>query len=107
MDNRRIVCAAIRHKLDGRLICGPRHFDETMWCQILGISRAEWKRTEDDTRKLPPDIAHWSQADQGFIDQHGEFLTREEAWPIAAAAGQILSDQRNWQHGCLHSEHLY
>jgi hypothetical protein len=31
-----------------------------------------------------------SVAEQGFVDQHGVFLTREEAMEIARAAGQIV-----------------
>ena len=31
----------------------------------------------------------WVNAEQGFIDQFGDFLTREEAWKIADSMGQI------------------
>ena len=69
---RLIVCAALLNK-DGRIVCGPRHFDQTMMGQI----------------KDRPDVNTWRDADQGFIDQHGVYLTREEAWEIAELEGQI------------------
>lgn len=34
-------------------------------------------------------IDFWRGSEQGFVDQFGTFLTREEALPIARAAGQI------------------
>jgi hypothetical protein len=47
--------------------------------------------------------------DQGFLDQHGVFLSRTEAWKVAEAAGQILrrvgGDDANG--GTLFSENLY
>lgn len=44
--------------------------------------------------------------DQGFIDQWGLFLTREEAWTVAVEKGQIRR-QVNTPEGTLYSEHLY
>jgi hypothetical protein len=32
----------------------------------------------------------WKLAEQGFVDQIGTFMTREEAWIVAENAGQIL-----------------
>lgn len=68
---RMVVCAAIKHQCTYDLIVGPRHFDATMACWI--------ERSGMD----------WHRAEQGFIDQHGEFLSRQEAWKVADAAGQI------------------
>lgn len=89
---RRIVCAAIRNKRDGSLILGPRHFDSVMRDAIKESKRMTW-----------------NNADQGFIDQQGKFLTREEAYIVATAAGQIIKqvggDTVNG--GTLHSENLY
>lgn len=62
--DRRVVCAALRH--GSVIICGPRHWDAI--CR--GSSKDGWE--------------------QGFVDQRGEFLTREEAWTVAFCAGQIL-----------------
>jgi hypothetical protein len=83
----RIVCAALLHE-SGAIICGARHFDAVMGEQIKRDSR------------------DWSRADQGFIDAHGEYLSRETAWVIADFHGQIIRD-RDWSTGVLHSEHLY
>lgn len=84
----RIVCAALRHS-SGAIICGPRHFDERM------IEQIENSRHKD-----------WRQAEQGFVDAWGQFLSREEAWVVALFHGQIYRD-RDWFNGLLHSEHLY
>lgn len=83
---RRIVCAA--NKNGDLLVLGARHFDMTMnrTIEMLGLEEADWE--------------------QGFIDQHGEFLTREEAWVVAEAAGQII--RRVGGDGKrLYSENLY
>jgi hypothetical protein len=82
-----IVCAALRHE-SGDIICGARHFDRVM---VLQIQR---------------DGRDWRRADQGFIDTHGEFLSRETAWVIASFHDQIVGDSA-WNYGRLHSEHLY
>lgn len=45
-------------------------------------------------------------AEQGFIDQFGEFMTRKEAWTVAEAAGQIKYP-KDYCKGTLYSEDLY
>jgi hypothetical protein len=57
---------------DGLVVCGPRHFDSVMHAQLRAAGGER------------------SVAEQGFVDQHGVFLTREEAMEIARAAGQIV-----------------
>ena|SRR5665213_1626441 len=94
----RIVCAACKHT-DGRIVCGPRHFDETMWKQILNVPVLDY-------RELNTVEVTWSNAEQGFINQFGTFYTREQAWVIALDNGQIIR-YNDWQTGTLHSEHLY
>lgn len=89
---RRVVCAANRNNATGIIACGARHFDSVMHRaieQMPSVQRDDWRKSE-----------------QGFIDQHGVFLTREEAWKVAEAAGQIIRCT-DWQIGSLHSEHLY
>ena len=87
---RRIVCAALKSKVSGRVICGARHFDKTMLSQI----------THSGGR------IEWTNAEQGFIDQFSVFVSRQEAWKIAEAAGQIL--RRCGGDGkSLYSENLY
>lgn len=68
-----VVCACNRHRETGRKVCGARHFDSIMREQM------------HDTGGFP----YWNSCEQGFIDQFGQFLTREQAWKIADAAGQI------------------
>jgi hypothetical protein len=80
IPQRVVVCAALRRR--EVIICGPRHWDSI--CR--GTSKDGWE--------------------QGFVDQKGVFLTREEAWPIAKAAGQIIR-RVGGDEGRLYSENLY
>jgi len=85
----RVVCAAIRNS-EGKIICGARHYDGIMHSQIIA------------------DGGNWITADQGFIDQFGTYLTRQEAYLIAKENGQIIRDHENADHGQeLYSENLY
>lgn len=85
---RRVVCAAIRNS-NFEIICGPRHFDAVMQAQI-DVSGGHV----------------WDRADQGFVDQFGNWLSREEAWAVAHAAGQVV--RRVGGDGeRLYSENLY
>jgi hypothetical protein len=87
---RRVVCSAIRAKFTGEVIIGIRHYDEWMG------KFDSWSGWGDPV-------------DQGFIDQYGVFMDREEAWKVAAAADQIIyrcgGDDKNG--GTLYSENLY
>lgn len=92
---RRVVCAANRILLPVKgtyaMVIGPRHYDPTMRAQIASTIGG---------------AAAWRVAEQGFIDQWGTFMTREEALAVALAAGQRI-------HRCggdetrLYSENLY
>lgn len=73
---RRVVCAAIR-AADGELLLGIRHYSPDMNRQI------EARADGDKFRKRGDD-------DQGFVDQWGEWLSREEAYHVAAENGQIV-----------------
>jgi hypothetical protein len=68
---RRVVCAANRHQHSRLVICGARHWDKVMRAQAaaLGTGFKEW--------------------DQGFIDQFGDWMTREEAWGVAVDQNQV------------------
>lgn len=90
MRVRRVVCAALM--LNGNLILGPRHFDDTMWRQIYNIYINSLAAQE---------------AKQGFIDQWGEFMTRAEAFEVATAAGQIIKKTGNPKSKELFSEDIY
>jgi hypothetical protein len=65
VPRRMVVCAALRDR-NGTIICGPRHWDSI--CR--GTSHDGWE--------------------QGFVDQRGVFLNREEAWLVAEGANQII-----------------
>lgn len=67
-----IVCAANRHRDTGLIVAGARHYDAVMREQMYANGG----------------FPFWNNCDQGFIDQRGEFLTREEALVIALANGQ-------------------
>lgn len=73
---RRVVCAAIR-AADGSLLLGIRHYSRDMHEQI---------RQRDDGGIFK----HRHDEDQGFVDQHGVYMSRKEAYQVALAAGQIL-----------------
>lgn len=82
-----IVCAANKLK-SGLIVTGARHHDKIMNAQI---------KASNET--------HIGEI-QGFIDQYGDFLTREQALDIA-----LKSDQRKYRCGGdrnqLFSENLY
>lgn len=87
LSRRFVVCAACRHPGSGRIIAGPRHWDKVMREHLHPADRPmTWE--------------------QGFIDQFGLFLTREEAWAVAVGKGQIRR-QIDTPPGTLYSEHLY
>ena len=89
-NNRVVVCAANRSRVTKRIVCGARHWDKIMRSQALG-----------DSVILTPE---WLGAEQGFIDQRGEWMTRQEAWLVAEAACQI---KHIHTEGTLYSEDLY
>lgn len=88
-NNRRIVCSAVLYK-DGTMLVGPRHFDSVMRSQYkhFGIKDSE------------------SESQQGFLDQYGAFLTREEAYVVAKRQSQIIR-RCGGDDGKLFSENLY
>lgn len=90
--NKRVVCAAIRNKKNGRIITGARHYDSLMIATI-NYSKEDWDKPRD--------------VEQGFIDQYGNFLTREEAFIIASENNQIIRKCGSEHSGKLYSENLY
>ena len=87
-----IVCAAMRDRKTGNVLCSARHWDSfTHW---LFDSPQASKEFDDE---------------QGFVDNKRNFLTREEAWKVALESGQIKyrcgGDTING--GTLFSENLY
>lgn len=92
--NQRVVCAAVRNRESGVVICGARHYDQVMRLAINSLV------TDEDARKK------WYHSEQGFIDQFGAFLTRQEAWMIAFGEDQIRRRVGS-DDGHLYSENLY
>lgn len=85
--NRRVVCAA--NKLaSGLIVCGARHHDSIMNAQIKAC-----------------DQTHVGEV-QGFIDQFGQFMTREEALVVASRQSQIRRNSE-YETDMLYSENLY
>lgn len=75
-SKRRVVCAAIR-AADGDVLLGIRHYSADMHRQI-------------EARRDGEKFTHRHDDDQGFVDQRGVYMTREEAFGVAQAAGQIF-----------------
>lgn len=94
--HRRVVCAAIRAS-DGDVLLGIRHYSRDMHHQI-------------EQRVDGHKFKHRVDPDQGFVDQHGRYMTREEAYVVATEAGQIVRPEAcgNGLAGPkLYSEGLY
>ena len=103
--SRQVVCAAIRHRKTGLIVCGARHMDDIMRAQIRAIFPIRyflWKRVLRHFRCGNP-FTRW---DQGFIDQKQVYLTRTQAWELAVEAGQIQW-AKDRPPGELFSEDLY
>lgn len=102
----RIVCAANRNSYSGEIAIGVRHFCPIMHenvmlrCKVLGKDPMD---TKDEHAMA------WRTSEQGFIDQHGKFYNRQEAWKIAEENGQILRScgGDSAYDGTLYSENLY
>ena len=82
-----VVCAA--NKIGDVVLCGARHWDKVMrkQAEAMGIK--------------------CGNEEQGFIDQFGDFLTREEAMLIVKKNGQRFDIERNGGDVALFSEGLY
>ncbi len=95
---RRIVSAANRFRLKTGgfiVVPGARHYSPDMAAVI-------------DLLEEQLDTRHVYGEDQGFIDQWGEYHTREEALVIATHAGQINTiRQKGAPYDTLFSEDLY
>lgn len=86
----RIISAAMKIP-GGNIICSPRHWDSVAHMQVNNSLQHEvWKR----------------EAVQGFVDQHCQFYTRQEAWIVATRQNQIVR-RVGGDEGILYSENLY
>ncbi len=78
-------------------MCGPRHHDSTMNLII---------KTLCDAGKI--EYTQCAFGDQGFVDQWGVFMTREEAMVVALENGQVNATRDDCRVGSrLYSENLY
>ena len=86
-----ITRAAVRINIDDKEIIIPchRHCDSF---QIIKALRPEWR-------------AQYHDADQGFLNEHEEFLSRKEAWDEAMRCHQIIHYTEF--PGTLYSEDLW
>ncbi len=95
-----IVCSANRYRnTEGgyTLVLGARHCDELMVAQLL-----HYRKTGLIAEKT------WCQGkDQGFIDQWGVYMDRDEGLRVATAAGQIGLHRPKCPGDWLCSEDLY
>ena len=87
-----IVCAACRYGL--LILCGARHWDRVMSDQYLLAKQ---------TGAYPGT----GQFEQGFIDQFGTFINREDALKIARNSGQLEGRKKHPPEHLLFSEDLY
>ena len=72
---RRVVCAAIR-AADGDVLIGIRHYSADMRKQIEERADGHKFKTRYDE-------------DQGFVDQWGYFMSREEAYMVALETNRL------------------
>lgn len=101
MTDHRIVCAANKYyfsfeggkEIEELVICGARHYDLVMRKQISVIDEYYWSCKFKE--------------EQGFLDNHGNFLTREDAFIVAERNGQIIRQCGNLNSRQLFSENLY
>lgn len=84
---RHVVCAALRN-CQGQIICGARHYDHVMRIQIANSKGRRYWRTF--VKIFGRIVWRCPPVQQGFIDQWGYFMDREEALDVATAANQIV-----------------
>jgi len=90
-----IVCAA--NKYGDLILCGARHWDKLMHSQVDNIGMVKFHKIREANKEV-----------QGFINQFGEFRTREEAMEVVLANCQPIDLIRNGGNGKkLFSEGLY
>lgn len=97
IEGRFVVCAACKY--GDLILCGARHFSPAMCSQLDKIR-------EDGLIEMD----NLGRAEQGFVDQYDVFMSREEAYEVALAAGQLntrRSKSSNPGSKTLFSEDLY
>lgn len=101
---------------DGLIVPGVRHFSPDMRAVLR---RIYGEGIKDDGGKWVVKPYHLRVKEQGFIDARGNFVSRQAAWKVADAHGQIhLYDpadsgnlirqpENRGDEGTLFSESLY
>jgi hypothetical protein len=97
-----VVCAAIRNK-KGKVVCGARHYDSVM--RQIFIRNPNWFERVILRKSFVKD-KDWYSCEQGFIDQFGVYMDRQEVWKVAEQSGQIKYAPEH-SKGTLYSEDLY
>ena len=95
---RHVVCAANRYK--DLILAGARHYDTVMQSQLAYFS--------EEVKQHIKDCRLNGEYEQGFIDQWGNFMSREEAAKVVKMTGQKLYGNLPLEEkDYLFSEHLY
>ena len=76
-----VVCAA--NKFDDLIVVGYRHYCPIM-NQLIDALPSSYQATQNKCKR----------ENQGFIDNTGQFLTREEAYHLAISVGQITEESK-------------
>lgn len=88
-DRRLVVCAAC--KVGDLVVMSPRHWDIPMHYTVAHLKGDPIAPT----------------GEQGFVDQWGVFMSREEAYQVALRQGQIRYPEEGRGSEKLFSEMLY
>lgn len=96
----RVVTAA--NRFGDLLLVGVRHHCPIMNTQVKVLGGIKLLNEYSELECLGSLVGK----SQGFLDQFGNYLTREEAFKVAVSNDQIIHNL-GFQHGKLYSEHLY
>lgn len=95
---RKVVGVANKH--GDLIICGARHGD--------GIMNTVYRSLNEVSKAMVKDSYQNETAEEGFIDQWGVFMGREEALGVVKASGQPFDPERNgFPENWLFSEGLH
>ena len=86
---------------DGHIVTGVRHYSPDMRKTLRLLYPRHWLFRWFNARPK----YYLQVKEQGFVDQYGEFLTREQAWYVAERQQQIR--KQTGTYGTLYSEDLY
>lgn len=79
----------------GKIILGVRRY-----CPLMRENIADYEAALNAHERMA------LKMEQGFVDQYGTFMDREEAMKVAVASGQIMREVGG-PSTVLYSEHLY